>query len=107
MGSKAMSVQDQVANWIPVPGAKDQHLAVSSAAVAFAALGETTKFCMINVQGGDVRMTLDGDDPVDGSVGGILKEGTYIYWARVAVEAMKFVRNGGTDAVVWMQEFTK
>ena len=107
MGSKAMSVQDQVANWIPTPGAKDQHLAVSTAAVAFEALQPTTKFCMINVQGADVRMTLDGDDPVGGSGGGLLKEGTYIYWARAAVEAMKFVRDAGTDAVVWMQEFTK
>jgi hypothetical protein len=106
MGSRAMSVTDQVLNWVPTPGAKDQHVTVSTEAKTISGLAGTTRFCQLNVQGADVRLTLDGDDPVGGSVGALVKDGSFVYWNRRMVEAVKMIRDAGTDAVVHVQEFS-
>ena len=98
-------VEDSIPGWAPTPGAGDQHLAVGASPAQFSALDERTRFCVINVQTADVRMTLDGGSPVGGSVGALLPAGTFIYWGRNAVERMKFVQDGGLAAVLWLQEF--
>jgi hypothetical protein len=104
MGSRAISVTDQVLNWTPV-GA-DQHVAVSNAVQTIATANPATRFVQLNVQGADVRVRLDGNDPVGGSAGALWKNGTFAYWKKDLLATAKFIRDGGTDAVVHVQEFS-
>jgi hypothetical protein len=103
MGSKAMSVTDQVLNWVPV--GKDQHVTVSNTALAITPNSSRSQFVQLNVQGADVRVALDGDNPVGGSVGALWKDGSFVYWNLKLLAIAKFIRDGATDAVVHVQEF--
>ena len=99
------TTEDSVPNWVPCPGTKDQHLTVDGTVRQFAALSSLTTHCVVNIQAADVRVTFDDDSPVGGSVGCLMPTGTFMYWSRTAVEKMKLVREGGSSAVAWLQEF--
>lgn len=96
--------EDGIQNWAPTPGVAMQHLTVDGTARVFSALDSRTQYCIINVQGADVRVRIDGTAPVGGSTGLLLPAGTYIYWARIFVERAKFIRDSTGDAVLALQE---
>jgi hypothetical protein len=96
--------EDGIQNWAPTPGATMQHLTVDGTARQFSALDSLTRYCIINVQGADVRVRIDGTAPVGGTTGLLLPAGTYIYWARLFVERAKFIKDSTGDAVLALQE---
>ncbi len=96
--------EDSVPNWRPVPGVKVQKLTVSNAVKQFAKLNPMTNHCILSIETADVRVSFDGDDPVVGTSQMLLQYGTYGYWGRDMISAMKLIRNAGTDATVWLQE---
>ena len=102
MGYKAVSVTDQVLNWVPV--GKDQHETVSDSARAITAPAGA-QFVQVNIIGADVRWTMDGDDPVGGTTGALLKDGAFFYWNVKLLAMAKFIRDGASDAVVHVQGF--
>jgi hypothetical protein len=103
MGSRAMSVTDQVLNWTPV--GSDQHVTVSNAVKTITPAHADTRYVQMNVQGADVRVRM-GADPVGGSAGALWKDGSFIYWKKELLAQARFIRDGGTDAVVHVQEFS-
>ena len=96
--------EDGIQNWAPTPGVAMQHLTVDGTTRAFSALDPRTSYCIINVRGADVSVRIDGVDPVGGSTGLLIPEGTYIYWGRLFVERAKFIKDSTGDAVLAMQE---
>lgn len=104
---RVASTQDSVINWKPVPGVKAQHIAVGAGVSTPSPLDPRTVYCVLNIQGGTVRTEFDGDNPVAGSHGCLMPAGTYMYWGVDMVRAMRFTRETGTDALVWIQQCVK
>jgi predicted TIM-barrel enzyme len=102
MGSKAIVSSNDVLMWRRF--GKDQHVAVSNTALAITKPAGA-QFVQLNVQGADVRVTEDGDDPVGGSVGQLWKQDSMVYWLADKLDDAKFIRDGGTDAVVHVQGY--
>jgi hypothetical protein len=96
--------EDSVPNWRPVPGVKVQKLTVGNAVVQFAKLDPRTNHCILSIEAADVRISFDGDDPVSGVSQMLLQYGTYGYWGRDMISAMKLIRNAGTNATAWLQQ---
>lgn len=96
--------EDGIQNWAPTPGVAMQHLTVDGTARQFSALDTRTQYCIVNVQGADVRVRIDGTAPVGGTTGLLLPVGTYIYWGRVFIERAKFIKDSTGDAVLALQE---
>lgn len=102
MGSKAIVSSNDVLMWTAV--GKDQHNTVSNTAVGLTAPAGA-QFVQLNVQGADVRVTEDGDDPVGGATGQLWKADAMVYWRANKLAVAKFIRDGGTDAVVHVQGY--
>ena len=102
MGYRAMSVTDQVLNWTAVES--DQHVTVSNAVQTITPVHPDTRYVQLNVQGADVRVRM-GKDPVGGSAGALWKDGSFVYWKKELLAKARFIRDGGTDAVVHVEEF--
>lgn len=92
----------------PTPGATDQRLTVSTAAVPFAALtgGTKTEYVFIDVQLADVFATFDGSDPVATTNGHLFASGYKAFWSRQQATAAKFIRSALTDANIHLTEFS-
>lgn len=103
----SIKIQNAVSEMVP-PGSTETQatLAVSTTAVSFAAnnLPATCKYVRLQVQGADVRLTYDGSAPTS-SVGEYVSALEKTVLPLITVLKMKFIRAGGTDAVVWAQGF--
>jgi hypothetical protein len=97
-----------VTNLYPKPtvGVSDQTLTVSTSVVQFGtAFNSLTRYIVLDVQGADVRVTYDDSAPTT-SNGHILFAGRSYTWSKAAAQAAKFIRDGGTDAIIHASEFT-
>jgi hypothetical protein len=79
-------------------------LDVSNAVVQFAAadISDDCKYVLIQVQAQPVRITYDDSDPT-AAVGQRKVAGDEGIFLRETLLAMKFIREGATDAKVWAQ----
>jgi hypothetical protein len=78
-------------------------LTVSTTAVALAAAAvpERAVAIKVQVQAQPVRMTTDGAAPVAATTGDLISAGRdYIFLSRQQALAARFIRDGGTDAVI-------
>jgi len=80
-----------------------QALAVSSTVVApAAAFADSTTHVLLNVAAADVRVTVDGSDPVGGATGQLWLNGTTMLLNKKLVARLKFIRNAAINLVVTM-----
>lgn len=87
----------------PMDGGADQHLAVSSSAVqATAITNPQPSHVLVQAQGADVRVTFDGGTP-SASNGMQMPALTAFVWHYTTLSAAKFIKEGSTDAVVYIQ----
>lgn len=98
-----ISVQDMAAPWKLVPNSTqaDQALTVDATAggVKFASLHADTTAVEFDVQTADVRVTFDGSAPTSTN-GHLLPVGYSDIWPKAKATAAKFIRTGGTSAVI-------
>jgi|TARA_R110000868_G_scaffold25954_1_gene100533 hypothetical protein len=91
---------------LPSPSATLQKLAVSTAAVPFAArfYDGKTKFVLFEVQTGGVYATFDGSTP-SSTNGHLYAVNTREFWSAGMADSAKFIR-ATVDAVVYGSPFT-
>lgn len=91
---------------VPTPGATDERLAVSSTAVqlASASWSANTRAVILDIQGDNVMMTIDGSTPTATNGHDLVAGEKYTYHRELA-KAAKFIRKTG-DATVHASEVT-
>lgn len=87
----------------PMDGGADQHLAVSSTSIqATAITNPQPSHVLVQAQGADVRVTFDGA-AATASNGMQMPALTSFVWPYATLSAARFIREGSTDAVVYIQ----
>ena len=101
-----VNVSDQIHRLRPMAGVAAQSITVSNAVVQLAALNENTVAVQLQVQDQPVRISFDGVNPTT-TLGFVYAANSVLTISAQAAAAMKMIRSGGTDAVVYAQELTK
>jgi len=89
------------------PAGSAKSLAVSDSAVGFPEIPGRYDYVMIDVIGADVRFTVDGTDPVGGTSGHLLANGSHRIWHKNFASVSRYIRNADTDAAVYITPLTK
>ena len=78
-------------------------LDVSDSAVGFGNFDATTTAVFWMIEGTDLRVRWDGQDPT-ATTGFLFEDGASGTWSVAKAKAAKFIRDGSTDGVVWYAE---
>jgi hypothetical protein len=81
-----------------------QKLAVSNVAVQFSGLSAACTLVYVSIESQPCRITFDGSTPTT-ATGHLYAAGTSEAWTKKQAAAAKFIRSGGSDAVVHATEF--
>ncbi len=89
----------------PVTGGSHRTRTVSSTAVAWLNFSpaSNTKYFAWTLEGGDIRITIDGSDPT-ASVGYVVANGSSGTWNVDFADAVRAIRSGATDGVFQIME---
>lgn len=91
---------------IPQNGTTHKQNTISSTAenVIDWTLAADTEHLFIQVNGADIRVTFDGTTNPTASIGFRFVSGSSAYWTRTLALKAKAIREGGTNAVIELQE---
>jgi len=89
--------------WEPIAGSQ-QKLTVSDSVVQLSGTSAACVLVYVTVEGQAARITFDGSDPT-GTTGHLYAAGTSEVWTKKQAAAAKFIRDGGSDAIVHATEF--
>jgi hypothetical protein len=101
MGLRAHKVANAPEQLIP-QGALVTGTISTSAVAGPTVAGEAVTHVWIQALGADVRVRSDGEDPT-ATTGHLLVDKDDQYWAISRYHNSKFIRDAGTDAVLWVQ----
>ena len=103
MSRQNVRVANKNSEMYPNAGVSEQELTVSTSVVSFDAFNELTTHVLITVNDEGVRVKFDGTDPTTSS-GHALAAGTQKIWDRTLAGAAKFIRDGDSDATIYLTE---
>lgn len=104
---RAVEVVNLEVDLVPTLGATNQNLTVSSVATNLAALASATDAVLVTVDTADLWVTFDGTAPVAITNGILMRAGTSGLWSARLAAAARFIRSGGTDAMVRCVELAR
>lgn len=87
-------------------GLAAQSLTVSDSAVSLPAIAGTYLYLMFDVITANIRMTVDGTDPVASTTGHLLAANTHRIWHKDLLKTAKFIKDGETDATIFVTPLT-
>jgi hypothetical protein len=97
-------VANLVGELVPMGGRAMQEITVSTEAVGIGALHERTTHVWASWDGAEIRMRIDGEDPVGGASGHLLVDKGSDVWSRKFATQVKVIRNASTDAKLRITE---
>ena len=90
----------------PTPGVAMQEITVADTAVGIGGLNALTSHVFVSWDGADIRLRIDGGDPVGGTTGHLLANGGADVWSVAFARSVKLIRNAGTSATLRVTEMT-
>lgn len=101
-----VNVTNYVNEYIRTPGVIGRSVTAGNTATTLGALNAKTRYVLLQVQAQPVRLTYDGENPTS-SVGFRYDANATLMLSVTAARGVKVIREGSSDATIYVQEFTR
>jgi len=101
-----VTVNNLPTEFVPTPGVAGRPVAVSEEPVGVGTIDPATRYLLIHVQNGAVRLSYGGEDP-SASTGFLHPAGTFLQVKAQSAAFLKFIRATANDAALYIQEMTR